>query len=1095
MKKIYLNLVSLIFIFLIVLFPVSAMHAKVYGSNEIPNFSRGLNDPLTFEMLINPSPNHEISLSEIMITFPSFGTEISFNSDFCQEAFCEDVDDPNLPPKRCKCITNWAFDEPFSFQLKYDENNNGNVDTLYYANFFPDYKPPFFEQISLTQKDNGIEINYNVKDEACNNCDTCSGIKNVLVSDSSGVIKEFNIDSSNCVIQRTDFFNYSTEGNINFNFIVRDRLWSSPEDNNHQSIESRTYSVDFSPPIISSNFKVYKNNKEVNYISSSGLTGTTISFIVEDKNLDKISAKLGDIGNNNNIALTSYNNHCNEISSNTYNCSFNNIHILNNEVELEITAVDTKQNTASSTLSSNLVLDNNKPNVMSIKTDAHYNDQSYVKNGINVFEVIINEQNSGISKENVKLNLGNLNLGQNLEADECIKEGNDWRCIWEREFNVNNGQTYTIYLSGCKDNALNLCEGISQSNLLADNALPEIENIEIYAIGDLGPRTYFQSNDIINVKAYINRKGSPLKSAVADFSDLFSGTNDLVQGNCNPLDDQRYLCEWETERIKAGYYIARLNFKFTDVALNVNEIEKSIAVYGISTNVPDNFNIEVNQRDIIPGAINRLVASLLNNPPGYKITVPFQITGGGNDINILNYYVDNCKINGDANPYNNLFKDIRNPTPDRVPLLKLPNATKNSLEFTMGHFQGPDLNMLNDFDVTCEINIFQTQTTHDGVFVFNYPEVKNVSFRLNVVGSALDGKPGEKVIDKIQKKREGVLVDQKWITQTANAITKLENICLYANKLMGLWSVFASIESLGAGLARANDNYEWVYKIGCTLYEGYGSIIARIYYGSTLKQGFTVNRCTDKLEEFKHEGTGLGLAGRAPDSPELVSEAFSEWRSVDNVGKKGGLTFPGIRNICGFISCEYGTNLSRQISNLTGGAIIENLFSDDDREKTEESENAKLFFESFFRVPRNAPSFNPRNSIIMSAATLCVPGIFYNLNKYRQIECDYILCLKEVASEGGPISICDDQKKQNYCLVLFGEAYETIGILRFISSVGSVLSSSVVNLLPQGLKALYDVAVCEKKGTPDGKDMKVLIALTCTIPRAIHNLIDSYNRV
>ena len=1081
-------LIPIILIFIMSTFPLtSAMQGKVYGENKLPNFSKGANDKLTFEVLLSPSEGHDLLLDEIYLYFPSFGTEFSFESNFCIEATCENVNDPNLPSKRCKCVSNWDYDNPLTVTFRYDENNNGNIDSSVNVNFYPDYKKPFFEEIILSQHEDGVKFDYKVRDEACNNCNTCSGIKEIIVSDANGPRATFEINSSSCYIQDSKIFDYDIEGSVTFNFLVKDRLWSSNNDLNHQSISTRNIYIDFTPPVISSNFNVYKNNKKITHISSQGLSGGIISFTINEPNLDKISASLSSLGNNNDIPLSSYSNYCNLIENNLYNCSFNNIHINHVDASFEVTAIDTKNNKATSILNSNLILDDEKPFVDFIGTTGNYETQSYVKNGENTFIVKINENNSGISKENVLLNLGSFNLGNNVRADECVRENSQWVCYWVRNLNVQDGQSYSLSLGTSQDNAGNHFEGISHASVIADTQKPIVESIEIFAIGELGERTYFQSNDILNIRAYVKKEGSPLKSVKADFSEIYASSESLVDGSCSLIDDQQYLCQWQTSQIKAGYYLARLNFYFEDVALNVEEIQKSIPVYGISTNVPNNFHVNVNEREIIPRSINRQVASLLPNPPGYKIIIPFTLSGGGNDINILNYYVDSCLVDGDISPYENLFKDSRNPTPDRIPLLKATNQNSNSLEFTMGHFVGADLNLLNDFEVSCQIYIYQSQRTHNGYFTFAHPEVKNITFNLKVSGSALDDNPSEKIIDKIQKKREGIIKDTKFITDTAQFITQLENMCSYASKLMGVWGVFASLESLGASLVLASNNQEqfrWVYNLGCNLYEGYGSLIAPLYYGSSYGT-FSRSRCPGKLQQYlSSEGaSSLGEMGRNPDSPSLVSGAFKAWTKDG-----GGFNFPGIRNICGFVTCEYSTALANNISRYTGGDTLL-IFGEG---FNQENQN---FFTSLLSFPRNAPSFNPRNSFIMSAVTLCVPGMFYNLNKYRQIECDYVKCLKETSIAGGPISICDDQRKQNYCLVFFGEAYETIGILRFISAMGNSLTAVAIDFLPQGAKALWDIAVCNTKSPENTPTRKVLIAATCTIPRAIHNLIDSYNRV
>jgi hypothetical protein len=1078
-------------VFLIISFPVSAsaMRGFVFGENELPNFSKGLNDKLIFEIMVNPTQDHSISLNELFIRFPSFdNNRLSFASDFCIEASCEDNSVPNEPSKKCRCVSNWHKDEPFQIVFEYDENNNNNIDSSVSVNFFPDYKKPYFNNIELTQIDDQIEINYRVIDEACNNCNTCSGIREIQVLDSSGPRATFEINTTDCIYDGINYFNYTNEGLISFDLIVKDMLWKNPSDLNHQSISISSLSIDFTPPVISSNFEIYKNNNLVNYISSNPINNAKITFTVQDPNLDKISAKLSDLGNNNDIPLTSIDNCI--LNENIYECSFNNVQILNKDLTLEVTAVDKMGNSATLELSSNLQLDEVKPVVEFLGTNARYNDESYVKSGENTFLAIINDDGSGISKENVFLNLGSFNQGNNLPADECILENSKWHCKWHRNLNnLPNDRMFSISLSSSTDNAGNNFEGITSSNIKSDTINPDVERIEIFGIGELGERTYYQSNDLLRIYAYVKNDGSPLKSAKADFSNIYSSSDELVEGDC-VSDDAYYLCQWQTSQIKAGYYIADINFIFTDSALNVFEKKESIIVYGISTNVPNNFEVRADTSKMIPRSINRMVASLLPNPPGYKLIVPINLIGGGSDIKILDYYVEGCLIDGSRSPYENLFMDIRNPTPDSVPLIKPTNLSSNSLEFTMGHFIGADLNLLNDFEVTCFINIYQSQRTMNGYHTFAYPENKNFTFNVQVSGTALDERPGEKVVEEIQRKREGIIKDTKFITDAVNIVKMLERICALASQVNSVWGIFASIESLGAALnAKEPATWGWLYTTGCYLYEGWGSIIGKIYYGAKLgKTGFSVKNCNTKMSAL---GEGDYLS-QIPAQDTLIKDAFN------TTFNSGG--FPGLRNICGYVSCEYSTTWAEGLSNFTGGDLIvkPNVGSNsnsNDNQKVDPNALANNYLVSLLNTPRNAPSFNTKNSIIMSSLSLCIPGIIYNLDKYRQIECDYVMCLRDTSISGGPISICQQKKSQTYCVVLFGEMFEVVGIFRLASAIGSSLSSTVVDLLPQGLKAIVDRKICNEKGRDPRDNMKVAIAILCTVPRAIHNSIDDFNRL
>ena len=69
---------------------------------------------------------------------------------------------------------------------------------------------------------------------------------------------------------------------------------------------------------------------------------------------------------------------------------------------------------------------------------------------------------------------------------------------------------------------------------------------------------------------------------------------------------------------------------------------------------------------------------------------------------------------------------------------------------------------------------------------------------------------------------------------------------------------------------------------------------------------------------------------------------------------------------------------------------------------------------------------NVKDSLVWSVLSFCIPGIVYNLDKYRQILCMYAHCLETNAEHGETLmSECEDMRSYQECKYLFG------GSLRF----------------------------------------------------------------
>ena len=67
---------------------------------------------------------------------------------------------------------------------------------------------------------------------------------------------------------------------------------------------------------------------------------------------------------------------------------------------------------------------------------------------------------------------------------------------------------------------------------------------------------------------------------------------------------------------------------------------------------------------------------------------------------------------------------------------------------------------------------------------------------------------------------------------------------------------------------------------------------------------------------------------------------------------------------------------------------------------------------------------DPENSIVVALLTACLPGIIYNLEKWRQIQCMYAHCLQEgVKQQGLPVIACEDQKSYAECKYITGEIF------------------------------------------------------------------------
>ena len=84
---------------------------------------------------------------------------------------------------------------------------------------------------------------------------------------------------------------------------------------------------------------------------------------------------------------------------------------------------------------------------------------------------------------------------------------------------------------------------------------------------------------------------------------------------------------------------------------------------------------------------------------------------------------------------------------------------------------------------------------------------------------------------------------------------------------------------------------------------------------------------------------------------------------------------------------------------------------------------------------------SPKESLVLSLATGCLPGIVHNLQKRRQIECYYVLCLKNAAVEGVSLYTCDEQKAYLECMFIYGEIFQIIPFAGFFKGLAQQVST------------------------------------------------------
>ncbi len=300
---------------------------------------------------------------------------------------------------------------------------------------------------------------------------------------------------------------------------------------------------------------------------------------------------------------------------------------------------------------------------------------------------------------------------------------------------------------------------------------------------------------------------------------------------------------------------------------------------------------------------------------------------------------------------------------------------------------------INNLNVTCPISTL----TRVGSFRPQNPETDNVTITLqftNLPLGELYGNIKDEVMD-VEKRIDGVW---KLVGQLQKFITYAEKLCQILNMFMAIVSTIGAVV-FGLGLVSV----------------------------STIEIPFV----------------GIAISQAADESARPL--CFSS----ESLNLSYPFLFTALKSFCDFLACQYslfdalnlipGVNIdigypSETMNFIFGTGAIEKIGAEPEV------------------VQNPAVYFNSKDSLIASIIIppFCIPGIIYNLDKWRQIQCRYGTCLLEdVKEQGLPISACKDQKSYMQCRFVVGEIFN---LIPFASLVNHLLTS-LQNILSNPLVA------------------------------------------
>jgi len=197
-------------------------------------------------------------------------------------------------------------------------------------------------------------------------------------------------------------------------------------------------------------------------------------------------------------------------------------------------------------------------------------------------------------------------------------------------------------------------------------------------------------------------------------------------------------------------------------------------------------------------------------------------------------------------------------------------------------------------------------------------------------------------------------------------------------------------------------------------------------------------------------GPGAGAVASAGQSMQLVGQ------NICNTEVKVEKTYDSVRStlmtICGIASCSSVGSDSIDWNWLGGGVPW--------------CRGGDGFNLETWGIPAlgsegvGGSTLDIKNSLVLSTACLCLPGIIYNLEKLRQIYCFEAVCYHDMVKEQGyPVSFCNGQYNYMWCTFVLNEVFAGAPFVGLFNRMMDVAVGIISN--PLVLIGVVFGAICE----------------------------------
>jgi len=681
-----------------------------------------------------------------------------------------------------------------------------------------------------------------------------------------------------------------------------------------------------------------------------------------------------------------------------------------NTCQVTVDARDLIGNTASTPLTCTVGIDDTAPVATGISTQFVDDDNTPLLGKNGTIRAAFTESGSGFDKRNAFLDLHTLGLGNTAQASQCDKiDASTWTCSWNVRPAVQSGDYKIKLLPVTRDDVNNQIGTALEQTVRYDNTAPS--GVRLREIDAFRPNREKTNTTALGETLEFIIEGKGFTNATADFSDLGGGR--AVPDSCTGNSSFR-TCTFSFTTAISGPQPVNITFVASDIAGNTATFGTgALFVLGISNETAPNYwNITA---QCSPTLLDRSTLSIFEHPVYCRIA-----------MRSPNRRAIPVSVEGPADPSAECTGDTQ-----YLSSISVENNYAGSTEpYIVLSLIATDY-AVNNLSITCPLSTL----TRVGNFRPQNAEQDNATIRLQFYNMPL----GE-LYHNLDDEVSGVKASISGVWSVIGTLQKFfgyaEKFCQILNIIITIISTIATILVIIAGVNVAAEAIDF--------------------------------------------GIGNGIASALRTTQEAMCNPTEALRNVFNKDAGWLTTF---KKFCDFITCQAGlldalgaTGIMSDstVSDIKGGVQgADTAWLSGGNAGAQQQLQGALATNG--NIMQNPSSYlNVKDSLIYSIVIppLCIPGIIYNLDKWRQIQCQYGDCLlNDVRNNGLPVSVCKDQKHYAECRYVLGEIFNIIPFAPLVNYYLNMFQQAVSDplvLASMGIAFLLDCKTTCKVGDTTG---------------------------